>query len=525
MNHDRLSELIENAIQDEITPSEHEELQSILKRDSKSRRLYRERMDIEAALRTWAEEGSEADHVRTNSVGSPSNREPRLRFIAVVLSSLACLVVAAGWYVASHGDRPLPNGQPGPLINASDDGRFFGSLRLSNDGRWAEIDRSKQQRFREEHVTLETGVAELLFDSGTNLVLEAPCELAVLSADTARLIRGSVYVNVTDRSNGFILETPETTIYDEGTEYAVALEESATEVHVFEGSVLCVSDEGPSATENLVEAGEAYRFDRRTPGPPGRVPFGQRKFVRQLDAEIQQTAGDELLAYDGFENIAGRIRRGRSGFGWDGGWTAIGRKRGPLAKVVPAPSGTVFEVDRNERMCLKLSDSDLRRKLNTPKQLNASQPIYVSFLLNRDQIIAEQDSFASFRISMEPKSTSHRRRFPVVAFGISSEGFPYINCAGNIEQTAIHLPQNSTLLIVLKMSFDDEASRVAARIYQQEETVDTSEPDAWTIQCDAPVSRPELDSIRLSSNGEGDWLIDELRISTSWFAAVKGNMQ
>lgn len=70
------------------------------------------------------------------------------------------------------------------------------------------------------------------FDSGSDIVMEAPCEMVVLSSESARLLSGSVFVNVTDLSNGFVLETPESRIIDEGTEYAVALDQNSTEVAV-----------------------------------------------------------------------------------------------------------------------------------------------------------------------------------------------------------------------------------------------------------------------------------------------------
>lgn len=517
MTSDRLHELLDHAILGDIAPADHAELQDALKRDLESRRLYRERMDIEASLKDWAEEALDT------KPADPASRSPLPatisgKVIAAVLSCVVCMAVLISFYTGNN-NPPLPSDIP-EVVNSGDSTPSVGRIRFSKDAQRAESDVAFPDRFRTELVNLKTGIAELLFDSGTNLILEAPCELAVLSADAARLIRGNVTVNVTERSNGFVLETPEATIYDEGTEYAVALDDTATEVHVFDGSVICVSEQGDTATEDLIEAGEAFRFDRRTSRPPGRVPFGQRQFVRELDARIERSADGELLAFDGFENIAGRLRRGRSGFGWEGGWTAMGRKRGPHGEVVPAPSGSVFGFDRNDRMCLRLADSDLRRTLSSPITIENSQPVFVSFVLNRELATPDENSESSFRLSIEPAAVSYRRRFPITTFGISSDGFPYINNAGQIEQTAIHLPYNLTLLVVLKLHRDENVTRAAARIYQEGQRLDAIEPLAWTIRCDSTAERSEFDSLRLSASGAGAWLVDELRLSTTWSSAM-----
>ena len=241
-------------------------------------------------------------------------------------------------------------------------------------------------------LSLLSGLVELSFDSGTDIVLEAPCELVVLSADSARLLNGNVCVNVTEVSNGFTLHTPEAAIIDEGTEYAVAINEVSTEVHVFDGSVIWVPETDTAESEDRIEAGEAKLYSRSEPGAPRHIPFGQRQFVRRLETEVKAQAGDSLLAYDGFENLAGRIRRGRSGFGWEDGWQSGRRGRGQLADIVDTPSDVVFGMDLSGRRQLELKTGEsIRRTFERPLSLRSGTTYFVSVLIQRVSPEAEGD--------------------------------------------------------------------------------------------------------------------------------------
>jgi hypothetical protein len=70
--------------------------------------------------------------------------------------------------------------------------------------------------------------------------------------------------------------------------------------------------ENPTSLDNPIEerisTGEARRYLRTEPSRSHRIPFGQGQFVRKIEAEILQASGGELLAYDGFENLAGQLR-------------------------------------------------------------------------------------------------------------------------------------------------------------------------------------------------------------------------
>ena len=108
----------------------------------------------------------------------------------------------------------------------------------------------------------------------------------------SRLITGSVFVNVTEVSNGFLLETPEAQIIDEGTQYAVILDSLATEVHVVDGSVIWTPTNADVDFEDRITTGDARRYLRSEPSRANRIPFGKRQFVRRID---EQSAAIQII--------------------------------------------------------------------------------------------------------------------------------------------------------------------------------------------------------------------------------------
>ena len=464
MSAEDLHCLIDLLVAGDITPAEHRELQSLLKTDAKARVAFRQRMDLESGLRNWAAESPELPnnegasisdeamlHLPTGSVGLSmsegakhakrwSTRQSAV--LAVLVASLAFVIAALSWFPKNKEQQIAGSG-----ISTSD-GNFvteqaLGQLIEQPNCRWQVKPVSWSGTFSSGSAVLQQGAAELKFGSGTNLILQAPCELKVTDASTAELLAGSVAVHVTEQSNGFVLGTPESEILDEGTEYAVSVSEDSTEVHVFDGSVWWVpklEDERAIVDrQDRIEAGQAKQYTRSKPSNGRFIPLGRRQFVWSIEQAVRSNTEGEIIAYDGFENLAGRIRRGRSGFGWSGGWLPSGQRRGRAAEIIDAPVGTVFGVKRDQRRLLLCSGgTDLRRELLPPFTWDQGAELYLSFIIRgvetgihlapesgelRDKTPSrpgpEQDR--SLRITLEPDLPGRgRTRHAVASFGILS---------------------------------------------------------------------------------------------------------
>ena len=365
---------------------------------------------------------------------------------------------------------------------------------------------------------LASGVAQLKFDSGTDVVMQAPCELTVVAADAARLLKGTVVVQVTELSDGFTLRTPDATILDEGTEYAVSLDTEATEVHVFDGSVLWEPAVGAGEkTVERIPAGEARRYLRSDPTKGARIPLRMVRFVRRIEADLREKAGAGLLAYDGFENLAGRIQRGRSGWGWSDGWKAGYHGHGQIGTIVDSPDDTVFGQSRGGRRLLRLAGGEtMRRDLEHPLPLDPGSVYYVSFLVERPQRETEPGRFLEVSLYSEDEHP-RRRAQGEIGFGVTSDGFPYLKNGGKIVQSAPAIESGIVYLLVAKVAVStDRAVETYLRVHRDGEPVGQHEPSAWSAvgrpaRCDFTPSR-----IRLVTGDKAAFDVDELRIGTTW---------
>ena len=231
----------------------------------------------------------------------------------------------------------------------------------------------------------------------------------------------------------------------------------------------------------------------------------------------RDAAGSNLLAYDGFENLAGHIRRGRSGFGWSGGWESGQRGRRKIATVVDAPADAVFGMERSGRRLLQLSEGDaIRRQLERTLSLESDSAYFVSFLLQRDCEAGDSGRFFQASLSGEggPKGRRVRRE---IAFGVSSDGLPFIKSGGSIRQAAPPIEDSVTYFCVMKiLASADGSVQTSYRVFRPGESIDDGEPSVWTCSDSTSQVDSSLSHVRLSVGAEGTYRIDELKIGRTW---------
>lgn len=525
MNEVELRELISRSVTGDITPNQHEQLQTELKVSPHARAIFREHLDVEAALRTWAAEDREPGIQPALAVRSSNWLVAQRAILALAATTV---LVASGWWLWS-----LPGSPPEPPAESPREVvirrvSYVGIIGAQHDCVWRDdttlITGSK---FLAQKLALSSGVAELRFDSGTNVILEGPCEFEVRDVDAGHLMVGNVVVHVTELSDGFTLTTPEATIVDEGTEYAVSLTEEAAEVYVFDGAVLWENNSSDKATKaERIDTGEARRYLRSRPSRGARIPFGQRRFARRIDAFVREEAGRELLAYDGFENLAGRVQRDRSGFGWLGGWQSGRPGHGHLGEIVDAPSNG-FGIDRSGRRLLRLSGGDaIVRDFENSHSLEPGNTYYLSFLMRRFPANENQKNTTGgfFELSViNDGERSGRRSRKWFTFGISSERQPFIKSVGAISSAASTIDTGEDYLCVSKILVAHEQVATALRVYHTSESIDEYEPKAWTVIGGTGPCDFRLAGIRLSAAAEASYEIDELRLGKTWRSVTSFN--
>lgn len=74
-------------------------------------------------------------------------------------------------------------------------------------------------------LTLKSGMSTIRFESGAEVVLEAPAQLELVDSMRGRLAAGTAVIDVPESAIGFVIETPDGYAVDYGTQFAVRVDE------------------------------------------------------------------------------------------------------------------------------------------------------------------------------------------------------------------------------------------------------------------------------------------------------------
>lgn len=145
-----------------------------------------------------------------------------------------------------------------------------------------------------QRLDLREGLAELTLTNGTNVILEGPAVLDLVSAGRVKLYNGRLTAKVPRQAIGFSVETPDAVIVDLGTEFGVVADAAGwSETEVFDGKVKArPSWAGKQGTDTSAEkesgfrqltAGQTARLDRKN--KTVKIMSNSRetsRFVRQM---------------------------------------------------------------------------------------------------------------------------------------------------------------------------------------------------------------------------------------------------
>jgi hypothetical protein len=166
---------------------------------------------------------------------------------------------------------------------------------------------------------LRSGIAQIEFFTGARIRIEGPAELELISAGEAALRRGKLSAEVPPQAVGFRIRTPQGEVVDLGTEFALQVDGSSSEVHVFKGEV----EVHPRAAEmRSLREGQAVAFglrtDERVANPADFAALGEldarnadslrSEFARwhERGESLNRDAG--LLVRFDFQDVAGSRR-------------------------------------------------------------------------------------------------------------------------------------------------------------------------------------------------------------------------
>jgi ferric-dicitrate binding protein FerR (iron transport regulator) len=216
---------LEAVISGDATERDHTILNETLRVDPEARRAYIRTMAFEAMLAT--------EFAPSEETAAPVHRR---RWIAP-LSIAAAVVLGSvlAWRVFPGSTSTLT------AENPADDGEITHAVITSLDnanGKFGGAALSRGMRLAEGMLELDSGIAEITFDTGAEVTLEGPARMQLESENKSRLDAGRASAVVPEQARGFVIHTPTSYIRDLGTAFAVEVRDGReTDLHVLEGEV------------------------------------------------------------------------------------------------------------------------------------------------------------------------------------------------------------------------------------------------------------------------------------------------
>jgi len=134
-------------------------------------------------------------------------------------------------------------------------------------------------------VVMLEGMAQLAFDNGAMVTIEAPAKYRIVSVDTIKFDYGRLYATVPQRAIGFCVKTGNTSVVDLGTEFGVYSSlDGDTEVHTMKGKVAMAGLDDTSRVSMEIVQGKAVLVSL-SEQKISEIPVDDEMFVRSIDSK------------------------------------------------------------------------------------------------------------------------------------------------------------------------------------------------------------------------------------------------
>ena len=242
-----LQRLIAGHLDDSLTPEESAELNTLLKSDPEAAPAFAKASLLHHALRESFQTGTivpleNAPVVPSKEAAKPKNVIPFQKALPWAIATAACLVAAFSLFstplppLAKKANTEAATPVDTHTMEIHDSG--FAVLTRVVDPLWVSSNPPSQSDFLPAgHYQMTQGMAQIEFLSGVSVVLEGQASFEILSADEMRLTEGKIRAHVPPPAIGFKIHTPQGTVLDLGTEFALDLSGTNPELHVIDGEV------------------------------------------------------------------------------------------------------------------------------------------------------------------------------------------------------------------------------------------------------------------------------------------------
>jgi anti-sigma factor RsiW len=245
MTRDERNQLIDALLDGEISEADFLRLEAELHVDPQARRDYYDRLALSAALET------EATAAPQRIVAMPQSARRWMPTWAAIAAALVVLLGVAGVYLNHLKTKPLA---PAPVeMRASG----FAVLASQADAVWKDVTLPDGALIPAGRLHLVSGIAQVELFSGVTAVIEGDAEFEIVSPMEMSVTRGKVRAHVPEPAQGFRIKTAEGEVVDLGTEFALDVSPTHSEVHVLDGKV---EWHPKSEAMRAMDKGEALRW-------------------------------------------------------------------------------------------------------------------------------------------------------------------------------------------------------------------------------------------------------------------------
>jgi hypothetical protein len=453
---------------------------------------------------------------RITSVAHPAASVPVRRLgwshYAFAASAAALVALAVVWWTTPAVTEPL---------------RPVATLVLADRCAWEGPAPVAGQRLMTGVLRLTSGTALVRFDGGAEVMLSGTTELALESPGSAALRLGQATVRADEGAVGFVLRTPVSEVTDLGTEFTLSVDRSGvTDLQVLDGAVAWRGLRVAGADAGTVlRQGEAVRLRSADDRAGEALPLS----AKPLAARLQQVPAAEqgrLLSYEGFAypfaRAVSRDQNADAGIGWRAPWYRSqptnelpldflpGVNLAMPDDLLPATGGAlrlVTEIEKPDTY----RDAYMRLYVE-PHDLARDDVRYLSLLVQRSATY-DAPKHHWFRCMLTSETVPSDR----LGFGIMSNGCPHLLSRFGNTNGSVAIRDEVPYLCVLKVVSGRTAPDQAFfKIYGPGEPVDRHEPAAWTLVGQPGHYDGVLGSIHLNNGTDRAWIVDELRMGTSW---------
>ena len=287
-----------------ITAAQQSRLGELLKTSAEARTIYFHSVSLSASLAEYAAE-MQAD--------SPVTNVRRVNFKTWAVATLAAAACVALGLFIFHRESPLSSASHDDLADSEmQTNTLVARVSGTKDCVWSGSAMQAGDVIRRgEVLDLASGVAEVTFDSGAQLVLEGPATLEAASAWEATLQRGALKATVPQQAVGFRVHHKSVEVVDLGTEFSmVANAGDDAEVRVLKGSV----EVSPASEEEngplVLKENETRRFGKNRKSARGDLDKRHARLVSATNLDRWSPRVD--LAHWSFDDASGGVFKGES---------------------------------------------------------------------------------------------------------------------------------------------------------------------------------------------------------------------